>query len=316
MMRLGIIGFGTSGSTVAAAARSTRSFQVSAICELRPDRLGTAPAGAVRHSEVGELLRPGGCDVVAVCTDTPSHVAVADLVISAGFPLLIEKPVAHERRGFEHLRSLAALRGVPCFSMMHTIYGPEVDWLREQTAALPQPTHLHCTVVLQDDHLAPSRREAAILALVDPWTDAGINAMAILASIFPFTHLDALQASLPRVAEPGDWRQGLTGRLKGDGIVVDFEALTCWAEEGRHKVTEIRNLNSSGKWRADHRQQRVCTNRQTLDLGGHVGAMANRYARMLIDAASFLRANRSNWSTAGRVHQMYLDGRAVLEATP
>lgn len=107
-LRLGLVGGGSPGSIGPSHVRAARldghwelvagAFsRDAAACKAAADRYGVAPDRAYASFEdmaQAEALRPDRADAVTVCTHNPTHFAVADAFLAAGFHVLCDKPLA------------------------------------------------------------------------------------------------------------------------------------------------------------------------------------------------------------------------------
>lgn len=78
--------------------------------------------GVTVARDLGELL--GGCDIVDICTPTPSHRELALAAIAAGRPVVCEKPLALTTEDAALLARTAEAAGVPLFPAHVVRYFP------------------------------------------------------------------------------------------------------------------------------------------------------------------------------------------------
>lgn len=78
----------------------------------RAELLAETPGGA-GHAGLDAALAAGGLDGVAVCSPTRFHVGQAEAALSAGLPVLLEKPVAIRLEEAERLAAAVARTGLP-----------------------------------------------------------------------------------------------------------------------------------------------------------------------------------------------------------
>lgn len=311
-MKLGIVGYGASGSLIAKASVATRSFVISAICDPDIQRLAHTPAGASGFMKFGDLLQAGCFEALAICTPTPSHVDLAKRAMAAGAKVLVEKPLATERMGLREL-ARAAEGGPSLFALMHTRYGREVGALRRLVEAEKSGGRVACNVFLQDDHLQPLKLRHAMKSLISPWIDAGINGAAMLRWIFPQARF-VLQAA-ETIGSPSSaaWGQCVTYELAASDVRGTVRVETLWSVGKRRKFTEIAFPDRERRYCADHRTGRVWSDRGILHRAAQAGsAMECRYEAMMIDAATCLAAGKSNWTEAAGSHEMYIVAMEAL----
>ncbi len=123
MISLGIIGFGSRMSGLATALYALEE-DVTIICVADPDiqnaekRLADSklPCDGVRfYQSADELLAAEKPDAIILATRCDTHARLADKVIRAGIPLLLEKPVATDDEGYKILSEAARVATAPVF---------------------------------------------------------------------------------------------------------------------------------------------------------------------------------------------------------
>jgi predicted dehydrogenase len=94
---VGIIGLGYWGPNLLRNFADADGARVTAICDLRDDRLAAAAArhpGVATMRDVGELLAHPAVDAVAIATPVSTHADIAMRALQAGKHVLVEKPMA------------------------------------------------------------------------------------------------------------------------------------------------------------------------------------------------------------------------------
>src|SRR5947209_6304176 len=121
-LRVGFVGAGYIADWHAKAVKLAGGAELAAVCDLAVAR---ARATAAAHglpadrafASVDQMLETmraaGGLDAVHVLTTPESHDAVAERVIAAGVPVLIEKPMCLTAEACQRLVTLAHERRVP-----------------------------------------------------------------------------------------------------------------------------------------------------------------------------------------------------------
>ena len=151
---VGVVGLGFMGRThIGAYGKIPASCRLAGVFDLDRARLtGDAGGGgnidtdggrAMRLFDPSEILATDSLEVflaspeihaVSVCTPTDTHAEVALAAIRAGKHVLIEKPVALDRRVVERLADEARRAGVVAMPAMCMRFWPGWTWLREQVA--------------------------------------------------------------------------------------------------------------------------------------------------------------------------------------
>ncbi len=114
LVRAAVIGAGFVGPHHVDAIRRTGYAEVVAIAGSDPDRAAAKAAslGVPRSTgRADDLLTDPGVDVVHICTPNATHVAMAAMAMEAGKHVVIEKPIATDTEGAEHLVSVAQTTG-------------------------------------------------------------------------------------------------------------------------------------------------------------------------------------------------------------
>jgi predicted dehydrogenase len=132
--RIGIIGAGAHGERyLRHALRDVPGMTVTAIC--RRDRAAGAELAArygVRYlPEAPDVVAAPDVDGVVVCTPPSTHFPLAGLVLGAGKPLLLEKPMTGTLAEAERLAALDAGAAAPLFLGQSLRWNPVILKARE-----------------------------------------------------------------------------------------------------------------------------------------------------------------------------------------
>lgn len=150
--RIGVIGAGTHGARyLRHAARDVPGMAAGALCRRNRDAAHklAAELGARPFTEAAELVASPAVDGVIVCTPPSSHFPLARLVLEAGKPLLLEKPLTGTLAEAEQLAPLAAATPV---MVAHTLRWNPV--IRKAKGLWPQLGRVHLVRLAQ--RLAPT----------------------------------------------------------------------------------------------------------------------------------------------------------------
>ena len=120
-LRAAVIGLGAMGANHARLYAEIPGVRLVAVADpLAAKGEGALPTtGVQRHAPTNtfgdyrRMLNDVKLDLVSVCVPTRTHFEVASAVIERGIAALVEKPLAATIDEGEHLRDLAAIRGVP-----------------------------------------------------------------------------------------------------------------------------------------------------------------------------------------------------------
>jgi len=133
-LRFGLVGLGHWGPNyVRLLTGIVPGARLVACAELREERrhsLARLSPGVRFHSDHCGLLAAGGLDAVIVATSAVNHLPVVEDCLSAGLPVLVEKPLAHTVEAAEAM--VRAAEGAGCTLMVgHTfLFNPAVDRIK------------------------------------------------------------------------------------------------------------------------------------------------------------------------------------------
>lgn len=105
---LGVVGLGTAGAAMVAAARRRSDVRLAAVADLRADALGLSGLGVRVHPTLEALLADDGVEAVHIATPTPLHLDHVTSVLRAGRHVVVEKPVTADSESARALIELAA----------------------------------------------------------------------------------------------------------------------------------------------------------------------------------------------------------------
>lgn len=256
-LRVGLVGAGGVGARHAATLTDLDDVRLVAVTDVDPERaraLGSEHSARV-HPGLGELLDDERLDAVWLCLPPFAHGEPERLVLQAGLPFFVEKPLAADLATAEAIGAAVEASGVPTATGYHWRGMPGVERAAEVVADLPvrlavgtwldkvppvawwsarsgsggqlveQATHLidtMCALVGEPVTVSAhaTRIEGRDLDLVDPATAAVLSfdsgAVATLAA-----------TSLLR------WKESAALVLVADGVVVEIgetETVLRWVD--------------------------------------------------------------------------------------
>jgi UDP-N-acetyl-2-amino-2-deoxyglucuronate dehydrogenase len=107
MLNVGIVGLGAISSAHLQAVRSVEAAQLTAACDLIPERAKLVPE-ANFYTDITEMLEREHLDVLHICVPHHLHVPFAKMAAGKGVNVFLEKPPALNCRELEELKSLEA----------------------------------------------------------------------------------------------------------------------------------------------------------------------------------------------------------------
>lgn len=140
-LRLALVGTGAMGSLHARVIAQSERAELATVIE---PRRSVGQQVAERHGAAWapDLADLSDVDAVVVAAPTEIHHGLADQVLSADRPLLIEKPVCGSLAETEEIVALSEKRGVPLLCGLLERFNPAV---RTALALVDRPVHLTAT---------------------------------------------------------------------------------------------------------------------------------------------------------------------------
>src|ERR1044072_2736039 len=131
-LKVGVIGAGAWGRNHVRTVAGLADAELAAVCDTDAkvrDRLTRQYPGTLITSDVAALLQ--AVDAVVVASPAATHAKIAQEVIEAGKPVLVEKPFALSARDAEAVARLGTQKGVPVLAGHLLVYHPAVERLRD-----------------------------------------------------------------------------------------------------------------------------------------------------------------------------------------
>ncbi len=149
MKRIALVGAGYIARVHADALKSLQGFTIAAVIdpnEAAARRLARACGAAAVFPSVEAALAAGGIDAAHVLVPPPLHHVVAEPLIAAGIPVLLEKPLATTAADAQRLVERAAACGVALGVNQNFVHHPAFVRLRQALAAgaIGRPRFLSC----------------------------------------------------------------------------------------------------------------------------------------------------------------------------
>ena len=133
-LRVGLVGYGGAGRGIHARLVRDAGYQVSVVVTRSPQRRAQAEADWPGVRVVDDLDALLGAredyDLVVLASPTPVHEEQAAVVLGAGVPLLLDKPIALTADGAQALVDLARAGSVPFTVFQNRRWDPEQLTLR------------------------------------------------------------------------------------------------------------------------------------------------------------------------------------------
>lgn len=124
---IAVIGAGAIGRTHVETLARMPGLKLTALVDpAAPGRALAAALGVPCLPDVGALIESGLAQAAIVATPNETHLPVSDLLLRAGLPVLLEKPVAESLASARRLIAVAEDTGVPLLVGHHRRHNPRV----------------------------------------------------------------------------------------------------------------------------------------------------------------------------------------------
>ena len=124
-LKVAVIGAGVIGRTHIDTLSKAGGVALSAIVDPTPAARDLAAQRQVPYfTDIDALLAAGICDAAVIASPNDTHVALAERMLGAGIPILLEKPVASTLAEAAILAEVTARSGVPVLVGHHRRHNP------------------------------------------------------------------------------------------------------------------------------------------------------------------------------------------------
>ncbi len=316
MISIGIAGIGHVAAHQIAAILCLDEFTLSACCDPDPERLSGLSPEVATFTAIDDMLAGIDLDVVVVATPNHLHVEHGIQVLEAGRWLLIEKPAAPSREGFELLGNTLSSLGGRCSVALHAAFGVELMWFIDQlqSGALDLPTACSFESRFYDPYFEDGRLQQRAKSLGGSWMDSGVNALSVICRLVPPAALSLQDSRMTRLPDTGcseiqgtvDFRFNRP-EMPGTGSID-----TNWTLGRDSKVTTLRYPDRSVEIVLDHTSQRVIRRDGRGESAIYVcendlPRLTNHYIGVFSDLAVQIQSNRDNFSYAASLHDLLYD---------
>jgi predicted dehydrogenase len=143
-VRLGVVGVGNFGRLHARTLAGLAEAELVALVDRSPERLAQLELPGVRRwPDLSAALGESGAEAWVVATQTNSHVALAEQILSSGASVLIEKPLAADLTSARRLAPLAAADSRNLMLGHILLFAPEFRRLLDQMRRHGPPVYFH-----------------------------------------------------------------------------------------------------------------------------------------------------------------------------
>lgn len=135
-MKYALIGCGRISPNHIEAAKNNK-LDIVAICDIDPDNMEdkvlkhNLPDSVKRYTDYHDMLREEKPELVAICTESGKHAAVALDCIDCGCNVIIEKPIALSLRDADEIIRRAAAKGVKVCANHQNRFNKSIQKIRD-----------------------------------------------------------------------------------------------------------------------------------------------------------------------------------------
>lgn len=133
MIKFAVIGQGHIGKRHVEMIRRNPDSQLVAVCDILPkEQTANAEIEVPYFLNINDLFASGlDIDVVNICTPNGFHAEYAIKSLRAGYHVVIEKPIALNKKDAEKILSTSLEMSHHVFCVMQNRYSPPSEWLRQ-----------------------------------------------------------------------------------------------------------------------------------------------------------------------------------------
>lgn len=162
-LRIGLIGTGRIGQVHARNIAADPETVLAVVADpfVEGARSVAEQFGGRATDDASDLIRSGEIDAVLIASPTPTHVDLIAESVSAGLPVLCEKPIDLDLARVDALRPVVAASGMPVALGFNRRFDPAFDEVRRRVAAGEIGRLEQLTIVSRDPAAPPASYIAA-----------------------------------------------------------------------------------------------------------------------------------------------------------
>lgn len=304
-MKLGIIGIGHIAQYHFEAIGLIDGLELTSVCDHDYSKLENVKLDVDKYNNSNDLISSSQVDVVMIATPTESHAKMAEHVIKAGKPVILEKPAALTFREFNLLKSLSLSKKVPVFTLFHASYGYELTPTFEILNNLENKDGLVWKSFFSDPYEKDAKAKSS---LVNSWVDSGINFLSILQRVLSPDSIDLIFSS--HTPATGEEKSKICSNLvfEFSGNISGTAIIECnWSKGINRKVSKVRIQNKH--WLIlEHSDQSLVELGRRMTIDNELPRLTNHYIAAFEEAKNFLSQGKSNWAFSEACHHPYWQG--------
>lgn len=261
IIKLGIIGLGHVADHQLAALKILKDkYFLAAVCDQNAEQFAKTPNVAT-FTDIERLLEECEIDCLLVSVPNSKHFSVAEIALSQGVSVLVEKPATETVEQFNRLSALAMEHEVLLHTAFHSSFARELLWyLSEKDTGLSdlgQITGIRCG--FYDPYIQNGILVSHASSLGGSWIDSGINALSVVAKLAPSFNIESARLTkLPeydcaQVQGSADFNFEIKNNSYcGQGLID-----TNWTLNLNHKSTHLFFAQTGNRICLNHTGQKV-----------------------------------------------------------
>lgn len=279
-LKAAVIGLGSMGANHARVYGELEGIELAAVCDVDPERVHNATRGrsARGYQDYREMLARDRLDLLSVAVPTRLHREVALAAIQRGVPVLVEKPIAAERREGEEMARAARDAAVPLMVGHVERFNPAVMELKRRLdgGELGRIFQFHARRV------GPFAQRVRDVGVVFDLATHDIDVMRFLSG----SEVESVQAET-QLGIRTEHEDLLSGLLRfRDGVVGMLDV--NWLSPA--KVRQLSVLGERGMFTVDYLTQELRFHESDSGEGAVVGIKVEKQEPLRMELEAFARA--------------------------
>ena len=153
------------------------------------------------YDSLDVLLNSNEVDVILVSTPNLTHFEIGYKVLSANYPLILEKPVSHSFNDLTKLKGLSSDKQIFFSVALHATQAYEVKWwlenCRNQNYEIGELTGFSCG--FYDPYIIDGNVIEKAKGFGGSWFDSGINALSVIGLFVPPQNIEIYDSKMTSI---------------------------------------------------------------------------------------------------------------------
>jgi predicted dehydrogenase len=313
---VGIAGLGHVASHHIEAISLNDNFDLIAVCDRDQRKLEPMLPNVSVYTAFDELLKRDDIDLVVVATPSRVHVEHGVQVLDNGKWLLIEKPAAETRNGFNTLAEARSRNSGRCTVSLHAAFGVEVQWLLDQfkEGSIPCQAIESFYGRFFDPYMINGEMLERARSLGGSWLDSGINALSVVCQFVAPERLTPVDSRMTRIPglECSEVQGAVDFEFESNGAFGHGVIETNWALGRDSKATVLCFADPRYRIVLDHSGERVVSIRNNVEseifaCRNGLSRLTNHYVGVFEDLARQISSDSDNFDYSAKLHDIFFD---------